>query len=142
MARVELWPWFEAIQDTPLENAWPNSMPVLYVMPKWFLNSKSHLFMQCEERKSRRIGGGVLLSIRRLENAQHVQSVCDRVGPGRIRHDGQTRKKLGRGEAAKGQKSAASELFAHGHDSGTIEKDGPKNSAPNLHQPVAVNLPN
>jgi len=54
----------------------------------------------------------------------------------------ESQKKLGREEAAKGQKSAASELFAHRHDSGTIEKDGPKNSAQNLHQPVAVNLPN
>jgi hypothetical protein len=72
MARFEFWPWFEATQDTPLENALPNSMPVLYVMPKWFLNSKSHLFMQCKKRKSRRIGGGVLLSIRRLENSGHV----------------------------------------------------------------------
>jgi hypothetical protein len=54
----------------------------------------------------------------------------------------ETQKKLGREEAAKGQKSAASEFFAHGHDSGTIEKNCPKNSAPELHQAVAVNLPN
>jgi hypothetical protein len=53
----------------------------------------------------------------------------------------ETQKRRDLEEETELQKSAASEIFSHGHDSGTIVKNDP-DGAVDLRQTVPVNLPN